>query len=110
GLRHRPLRPPEYDEATGRRRARQLDEARRSGNIDFDLNADWIDYGAAGVANSAELSHRISEVLRRLDFEEDVYNFGLRWRIDPAADPDLTARLLEARHALTRRLADAGIT
>ena len=34
---------------TARRRARQLEEARRSGNIDFDLHADWVDYDAAGV-------------------------------------------------------------
>ena len=109
-LRHRPLRPAQYDEATGRRRARQLEETRSSGNIDFDLHADWVDYEAAGVADAAGLSRRISELLARLDFDEDVYNFGLRGRIDPAANPDLTARLLEARRALARRLADDGIT
>src|SRR5205814_536173 len=76
GLRHRPIRPAEYDDTAGRRRARQIEEARRSGNIDFDLHADWIDYGAAGVADAAELSRRISAVLQRLDFEEDAYNFG----------------------------------
>src|SRR6266478_4823581 len=42
-LRHIPLRPPEYDETLARERERQLYEARRSGNIDFDLQADWID-------------------------------------------------------------------
>ena len=42
--------PAEYDdEADARRRARQAEEARRSGNIDFDLHADWVDYDAAGV-------------------------------------------------------------
>ena len=110
GLRHRPIRPAEYDEATERRRQRQLSEARRSGNIDFDLHADWIDYCAAGVANTEELSRRIDEVLARLAFEEDVYGFGLRWRIDPAESPELAERLLEARRALTQRLADEGIT
>jgi ABC-type multidrug transport system fused ATPase/permease subunit len=110
GLRHRPLRPAEYEEPVARRRARQLEEARRSGNIDFDLHADWVDYEAAGVSDAAALSRRIAEVLRRLDFEEDVYNFGLRWRIDPAEKPELIERLLEARHALTRRLTAEGIT
>jgi ABC-type multidrug transport system fused ATPase/permease subunit len=110
GLRHRPIRPAEYDEATERRRQRQLMEARRSGNIDFDLHADWIDYSAAGVANAEELSQRVDEILARLDFEEDVYGFGLRWRIDPAEHPELAQRLLEARHALTQRLADEDIT
>src|SRR5947208_3477451 len=55
GLRHIPLRPPEYDDAAERRRARRLYEARRSGNIDFDIHADWIDYRSAGVNDRAEL-------------------------------------------------------
>ena len=110
GLRHRPIRAPEYDETTGRRRARQIEESRRSGNIDFDLEADWVDYASAGVANGEELSLRIAELLGRVDFGEDVYNFGLRWRIDPAAQPELTARFLEARHALACRLIADDIT
>ncbi len=55
-LRHRPLAAAEYDEAETRRQARRVDEARRSGNIDLDLHADWIDLASAGVANHAELS------------------------------------------------------
>jgi len=110
GLRHRPIRAPEYDETTGRRRTRQIEESRRSGNIDFDLEADWVDYSSAGVANGEELSLRIAELLGRVDFGEDVYNFGLRWRIDPAAQPELTARFLEARHALACRLIADDIT
>jgi putative ABC transport system ATP-binding protein len=110
GLRHRPIRPAEYDETTERRRTRQIEESRRSGNIDFDLEADWVDYASAGVANGEELSLRIAELLGRLDFGEDVYNFGLRWRIDPVAQPELTARFLEARHALACRLIADDIT
>src|SRR3954471_12030896 len=110
GLPHRPVGPAEYSETEARRRARQAEEARRSGNIDFDLHADWVDYEAAGVANAEELSARIIELLTRLDFETDVYNFGLRSRFDAGADPELTARLLEARRALRDRLAADGIT
>src|SRR5438105_947164 len=58
GLRHRPIQPAEYDDDEARRRARQLMEARRSGNIEFDLHADWIDYAAAGVADPDGLSRR----------------------------------------------------
>jgi putative ABC transport system ATP-binding protein len=110
GLRHRPLRPAEYDETVARRRERQLFEARRAGNIDFDLHADWLDYAAAGAADAEELSRRVSEVLNRLDFAEDVYNFGLRGRLDPAQQPQMAERLLEARRALAGRLAADGIT
>src|SRR3954465_4251828 len=89
GLRHIPLRPAEYDETSARRRARQLFEAKRSGNIEFDLQADWIDYESAGVSNQAELMERVAEVLARLDFEADVYGLGLRGRLDPASHADL---------------------
>jgi putative ABC transport system ATP-binding protein len=109
-LRHRPVRPAEYSEAEARRRSRQELEARRSGNIDLDPHADWIDYGIAGVEDGGELTARIVELLTRLDFETDVYNFGLRSRFDAGADPELTERLLEARGALRDRLAADGIT
>ncbi|HEX3881153.1 MAG TPA: ABC transporter ATP-binding protein/permease [Stellaceae bacterium] len=110
GLRHRPMQPPVYsDEGMAKRRARQLEEARRAGNIDFDIHADWIDYQSAGVADADGLIVRISEVLKRLDFEQDVYNFGLRGRLQPEAESELAERMLMARSALGGRLAIDGI-
>jgi ABC-type multidrug transport system fused ATPase/permease subunit len=110
GLRHHPVLPPQYDDNEAKSRAKQLAESRRAGNIDFDTEADWTDYVMAGVADAEELSVRIAEVLRGLGFEEDVYGFGLRGRVDPETSPELAARLLEARQALSRRLERDGIT
>ncbi|MBV8120262.1 MAG: ABC transporter ATP-binding protein/permease [Alphaproteobacteria bacterium] len=110
GLRHAPTRPAQYPPAVGRRRARQLTEAAKAGNIDFDIHADWIDYKSAGVADREELSHRITKVLAGLGCENDVYSLGLRGRLDPEAEPGAAQRLLEARKALARRLADEGIS
>jgi ABC-type multidrug transport system fused ATPase/permease subunit len=110
GLRHVPIRPAEYDAATAKRRARQLAEASRAGNIALDVHADWTDYASAGVADRTALSRRITEVLARLDCESDVYGLGLRWRLDPEADPEAARRLLEARRALACRLAADGIS
>lgn len=110
GLRHRPVRPAEYDESTTRRRVRQLHEARSSGNIDFDLHADWIDYESAEVPDPAGLTERIAEVLAHLDFEEDVYTLGLRGRLDPEEHPEVALRLIEARQALAHRLVADNIT
>jgi putative ABC transport system ATP-binding protein len=110
GLRHRPVRPAEYEGGVARRRARQLHEARQSGNIDLDINADWLDYEAAGVSDCEALSRRITEVLAALNLEEGVYNLGLRWRLDPEANREAAARLLEARQALARRLVEDEIT
>jgi putative ABC transport system ATP-binding protein len=108
-LRHVPLRPAQYEAAEARRRARRRAEARKSGNIDFDLHADWIDYVAAGVADREGLSRRITEILAALDLERDVYALGLRWRLDPEVEPAAAGRLLEARKALARRLVEDGI-
>jgi putative ABC transport system ATP-binding protein len=109
GLCHRPIRPAKYDPATVRRRSAQIFEAQRSGNIDFDLHADWLDYESAGVADKAGLSARITEVLARLDFDDVVYTLGLRWQLDPEAHPESAARLIEARKTLARRLQEDGI-
>jgi putative ABC transport system ATP-binding protein len=110
GLRHRPVRPAKYEPAVAKRRSAQIHEARRSGNIDLDLDADWLDSEAAGTSDAEGLSIRITEVLTRVDFEEAVYTLGLRWRLDPDAHPEAAARLLEARKALARRLVEDGIT
>jgi ABC-type sugar transport system ATPase subunit len=103
GLCHIPVRPADYTGVTLKRRARQTYEAQRSGNIDFDIHADWIDYEAAGVEDVNALSRRITEVLVRLDLDEGIYSLGLRWRLDPEVDPKAAMQLLEARKALARR-------
>jgi putative ABC transport system ATP-binding protein len=108
GLSHHPIRPGEYEPVAAKRRAAQLYEARQSGNIDLDLDADWLDYEAAGVSDREGLSRRITEVLARLDGEDDVYGLGLRWRLDPEAAPEAAERLLEARRTLARRLVEDG--
>ncbi len=106
GLRHRPLREAEQDPEALERWKAQLAESRRAGNSLFHLEADWTDYEAAGCSGPEELLARILEILEAVDLEEDVYRFGLNGAIDPAAQPDVAERLLEARDALARRLAD----
>jgi ABC-type multidrug transport system fused ATPase/permease subunit len=110
GLNHVPVRPADYEGAVAKRRARQLYEARQSGNIELDLHADWLDYRAAGVANGEGLSRRIAEVLTSLDLEGAVYSLGLRWRLNLDAHPAAAAQLVEARKALAKRLVEDGIT
>ncbi len=110
GLKHLPLRPPpplapgDRDE----RRGRPFDvaEARRAGNPELDIAADWVDYAAAGATGPDDIDERLIEVLPLVDLEDDVYQFGLRGTIDPALRPELAESILEARHELSRRLAD----
>src|SRR5438874_9340233 len=109
GLRHRPNRVPNDGSAGEESRAREIGEARASGNIDYDIAADWIDYQQAGVSDQAELQLRMIEVLRLVDLEEDVHLFGLRGRLDPDRQPDAAQRVLEARQVLAERLEGSGL-
>jgi ABC-type multidrug transport system fused ATPase/permease subunit len=108
-LKHRPLTEPDYDPPRAKRLRYRMREARLSGNIDYDIDADWIDYEAAGVADAAGLTERVVEVLRLVDLDQDVYMFGLRGSIDAAARPDAAAALLAARKALNARLVADGL-
>lgn len=108
GLRHRPLREPDRDEAAVANWNRELREAHASGNSADDLTADWTDYAAAGAKDPAELQAITIDVLRMVELEEDVYQFGLRSTADLAAMPDLEPALLEARGKLRERLQAAG--
>jgi putative ABC transport system ATP-binding protein len=107
GLRHRPHRLG--DGPTGEDTKRALEEAQKSGNIDYDAAGDWVDYRQAGVADATELEARIVEVLQLVDLEEDVHLFGLRGRLDPDLQPDAAQRVLEARRVLAERLEDDGL-
>jgi ABC-type multidrug transport system fused ATPase/permease subunit len=110
GLRHRP-RPADdrgEDGAPKTARARKRDEARLSANSEFDIDADWVDYEQAGVGDAAALEARILDVLRLVDLENDVYQFGLRGRLDPEAQPTVAARIVAARRVLAERLAESG--
>jgi putative ABC transport system ATP-binding protein len=110
GLKNRPVRPRQHEPMRAKTIAAALEEARLSGNIDLDINADWIDYEAAGVQDEHELIARAVELLRRVDLDEDVYGFGLRGKLEPKTHPDIAGRLLEARSALAQRLVEENIT
>lgn len=109
GLKNRPLRTGDGG-SQGKAVANALVEARLSGNLDLDINADWLDYEAAGVRDERQLEARTVELLHRVDLGEDVYGFGLRGRLDPKKHPETAERLLAARGALARRLAEEKIT
>src|SRR5882757_2575524 len=64
GLAHRPVREAPYpDDDARRRRARRAQEAQVAGNTDYDINADWIDYAAAGVDGPEAPEDRALEIL-----------------------------------------------
>jgi putative ABC transport system ATP-binding protein len=103
-------RPPPMAEAgpDGRDLAKDLAEARRTGNPVEPFPADWIDYEQAGVADAAALDALILDWLARIGMGEEVYRFGLLGQVDPDRHPELAARLIEARVAFRERLAAEG--
>lgn len=106
GLRHVPLRDPDGETRT----ALELAEIKRSANSMLDIYADWIDYEAAGVSGREEMEDRIVEVLNTVDLAEDLFELGLRGKIDPAVDPQLAEQVMTARRALRERLVEAPLS
>src|SRR5436305_4445983 len=104
GLKHRPVAPAGYDDATKAQREAFWKEAERAGNPALDPNADWVDYQLAGATGPADLLPRMVEALRQVELDEDIYALGLRGTVDPALRPDLAERILKARHELHGRL------
>ena len=104
GLRHRPLRPADLEPEEAARRDARAAEARRSGNSEEDIFADWVDYEAAGAAPGEEMARRMVEVLTAVGLDDDLYTLGLRGVLDGDAHAGLAGRVLEARKALRSRL------
>jgi putative ABC transport system ATP-binding protein len=109
GLKHRPVRPPSYEEHVRRERELQLKEAARTGNCALDINADWIDYAAAGVSSHDEMDARIVQLLSVVDLEETIFELGLRSAVHAERNAMLAGRVLDARTRMRERLESLGI-
>lgn len=103
-LLRRPRADPRRAEQLPPALARARLESRRAGNSAYDLAADWIDYEAAGCSDAAALRARLVEVLRLVELDREVYEFGLRRSIDQALQPELATKLIEARRHFRARL------
>ncbi len=104
GLRHRPMREYEYDEAGRQAREREQAAAIAASNSPDDIRADWTDYSAAGVSDAEGLADKALEIAQACKLDEDIYRLGLRGQVDPGDYPDLVERVLAARHRLRDRL------
>lgn len=109
GLKHRPLGEVGYEGEEAAWRRKRIGEALASGNIAFDIQADWIDYAAAGASGPQELEEKALEVLRAVDLDRDVYRMGLNSSVDPAMGSEIADKVLEARGWMARRLADPAL-
>lgn len=109
GLKHRPGKPRDYDGEALREREFHVREAGRTGTPESDINADWIDYQAAGVSGAGELEARIVEVLQIVDLQETIFELGLRSAASSARSGELGENVLRIRRALHEELVSLGI-
>ncbi len=113
-LKHKPIRGRDIPQGeAAAEREFQLREARRTGNSELDIDAEWIDYAAAGCAGPEEIEARILELLRVVDLEETIFELGLRSPAEvggkDGAHADVPERVLDARRRMQERLASLGI-
>lgn len=105
GLRQVPQAARENNDETARRQMeRELAESAKTANSADDVRADWIDLARVGAKNYAELIEAVRHALAVADMEDDVYQLGLRGRLDPETRPEAARHLLEARSLLESRL------
>ena len=110
GLKHAPLTKTSYDGQTAALRKWQIAEAERSGNPDYDVNSDWIDYASAGATGPADLVHVAMPVLAAVDLSRDILELGLRSSIDPRFHTHLVESIVELRAAMRERLDRNGLS
>lgn len=104
GLKHRPVRPASYDDKAMASQQIRVRDSLLAGNSADDIRADWIDYEAAGVRDAAELAEAATAILRLVEMEDEVMNFGFSSTTDPQANPAFAAMVLDARARVRERV------
>ncbi|HMF67273.1 MAG TPA: ABC transporter ATP-binding protein [Phyllobacterium sp.] len=104
GLKHAPLTKIEYDGPSAAKNKWNINEARRAGNPELDLNSDWVDYVSAGVTGPDDLFKVVRPVLDGVLISQDILDMALRSTVNIETHADLTDRIVELRQALRKRL------
>ncbi len=110
GLKHRPVREFVYEGEDRRAFDRQMRESVRAGNCTLDMNAQWLDYAAAGVADDRALEQRMLEVVRTVDLEETLFEIGLRSAVAATSGSPQEQSILRARATMRERLNQPELT
>ncbi|RCW82303.1 ABC transporter ATP-binding protein [Phyllobacterium bourgognense] len=104
GLKHAPLTTVEYEGAKAAKNRWNINEARRAGNPELDVNSDWVDYVSAGVTGPDDLFKVVRPVLDAVLISQDILDMALRSTVVIETHADLTDRIVEVRQALRKRL------
>ncbi|MCP5281497.1 MAG: ATP-binding cassette domain-containing protein [Rhodoferax sp.] len=104
GLKHRPVCEAVYEGEDQRTFERRMREAVRAGNCTLDIEAQWLDYAAAGVADDKAMEKRILEIVRTVDLEETLFEIGLRSAVETQSGSHQEQSILRARETMRARL------
>ena len=104
GLQVRPNPRDPDDRAAMALRKAEMIESELTGNSVEDMDADWVDYEAAGAQTREQLRERILECLQVTELLGDLRELGLRGTIVPDAQPEIAKVMLQARAALREHL------
>jgi putative ABC transport system ATP-binding protein len=108
-LKHAPLVEQNLDAQGKAERARRQAESKLSGNTLQDINDDWVDYGSAGASGSKDIHEELKRVLQIVELDQMIFDLALRQTLDPAENPDLCAKMVEARTLFRNRLEKADL-
>ncbi len=105
-LKHQPVKKPDA-ESKEIEHERLL--SRLAGNTDNRYDDDWIDHASIGLENPKQLDARIIEMLKCVELDDEIYQFGLLSHVDQAKNPELTDRVMEARKQLRDKFREPDI-
>jgi len=109
GLKHAPVSKAVYEDG-GVFRKWEEQEARRTGNPEFDVADDWIDYAAVGANGQQDILEAIIPILDVVLFSKDILDLALRSTVDLSMHPNIAPSILKMRQALRDRLEKEGAT
>jgi putative ABC transport system ATP-binding protein len=95
-LKHQPM-PVEVEDP---HKEHQRTIAQQAGNSPHRYDDDWIDYQALGLENHEQLTAHIIDILKGVEIDEEIYQFGLLSFVDQSQNSDLAARVMQARQQL----------
>ncbi len=107
GLRHAPYRAGDAEKDPKEELWNR--ESKRAGNPVLPVHYDWIDRSPIGEQASDE-EKALRRALYLIGMEHDVFRFGIYGTIDPHKRPEMAADLLKARHLLSQKLEEEGLS
>lgn len=111
GLKHSPLDAVEYTGAEAVTRKWELLEAKRTANPVLDLNSNWIDHEqVTGLNSDTSLVDAMRQVLRAVNFSDDVFDFAIHSKINSQIAPDFAKQIVSLRLSIQEELKAKGLS